>query len=336
MFLKDLKQKMLLPKKEVFINKIVKIRGIDVQLTSITMEEHRNVLWAIYFDEKVDLEERTEYSSNRDEKINNINNKKRFSHINIAEMIIQKQKMTFYSSSTSRIYDMKYEGHMLLQHFIENGMDTTNWDEVSLADIVIVAYEQEKSEEFPTIDLSKELDITLKVSQDVKEVLINKPMCLDFNEVKKDNKFYFYDSIENKNRVFYIDEMQHYDIWEDVEHKFNERMKDFPKEQIKQLKEDYKDNLKDICPRGMNLALVEYEAEDDIQLKFYTKEYLEERPVHKSSSTMMLFKSDKNNGVNGFRSRICMIKPVEKDFNGSIDVELFSWYKVIPEEIILV
>jgi hypothetical protein len=33
---------------------------------------------------------------------------------------------------------------------------------------------------------------------------------------------------------------------------------------------------------------------------------------------------------------VCMIKPVEKDFSGSIDVELFSWYMEIPEEIITV
>jgi hypothetical protein len=48
MLLKDLKQNMFLPKKEVFINKIAKIRGIDIQLISITSEEHRNVLWAMY------------------------------------------------------------------------------------------------------------------------------------------------------------------------------------------------------------------------------------------------------------------------------------------------
>ncbi|MBZ9636524.1 hypothetical protein [Clostridium sp. FP1] len=47
----------------------------------------------------------------------------------------------------------------------------------------------------------------------------------------------------------------------------------------------------------------------------------------------MLFKSDKKLGGNGFKSRVCLIKPVEKDFNGSIYVELFSYLVVIPEEI---
>jgi len=73
-----------------------------------------------------------------------------------------------------------------------------------------------------------------------------------------------------------------------------------------------------------------------MQLNFYSKEYLDKRPVHKSSSSMMFFKSDKELGSNGFKSRICMIKSVDKDFNGSIDVELFSRYMEIPEEIITV
>jgi len=44
MLLRDLKQNMFLPNKEIFINKTVKIREVDVQLISLTSEEHRNVL----------------------------------------------------------------------------------------------------------------------------------------------------------------------------------------------------------------------------------------------------------------------------------------------------
>jgi hypothetical protein len=63
MLLKDLKQNMILPNKEIFINKIVKIKEIDVQLISITSEENRNVLWTIHqspcnVDEGIDSKER--------------------------------------------------------------------------------------------------------------------------------------------------------------------------------------------------------------------------------------------------------------------------------------
>lgn len=343
MFLKDLKKNMILPTKEILIDKIVKIRGIDVHLVSITSEEHRNVLWLMYqmpydTDELTDLEEREEYTSNRDEMINNISKRMKQNNFYISEIYIQNQKMTFSSSSSGCIKGNPYEGYMRLQHFIESGMSTTNWDEVNVSNIVIAAYEQREQEEFPEIDFSKKLDIKIKINKEFKQVLINQPIQLKFGEVEKGNKLYFYDSMEKKERIFYIDKMEHYDIWEDANKKFNsEEMQAFPKEQIQQMKENYLACLKETCPKGMNLAIIEYETEDDVQLDFYSKEYLDKKPIRKnSSSTMMFFKSDKKLGINGFKSRVSMIMPVEKEFNGSIDAELFSWYLEIPEEVITV
>lgn len=343
MLVRDLMQNMFLPKKEIFINKIVKVREIDVHLISLTMEEHKNVLWAMYqlpchLDKGIYSEEKTEYSSNRNEMINNISKKMSSPHIHISEIMIQKQKVIFSSSTARAMSDRTCEGYIHLQHFIEKGMDTTNWNEVDLANIIMVTYEQKESEEFPAIDLSKELDITLKVSKDFNQVLINQPLTLEFGEIEKGKKLYFYDSIEKKNRIFYINKMNHYDIWEEVNRNLEDQlMQVFPKEQIMQVKEQYLIGLEKTCPEGMNLAMLEYETEDDVQLNFYSKEYLDERPAPKTSSvSTMLFKSDRELGSNGFKSRVRMIKPVEKDFNGSIDVELFSLFMEVPEEIITI
>lgn len=342
MLLKDLKQTILLPSKEILINKILKIRGIDVQLISITSEEHRNVLWAMYqlphhVDEGINSEERIEYTSNRDKMVNDIIKEIRSPNIHISEVMIQDKKMTFDSSSANRMSYINYEGYMQLQHFIAKGMDTTIWNEVDLDNIVIAAYMQKENEEFPIIDLSRNLYITLKVSRDSKQVLINQPLALEFGDMEKGNKFYFYDSIEKKNLTCYIDKMKHYDIWEEANHHFkSEQMQAFSKEQIKQMKEQYLATTEEICPQGMNLAILEYETEDGVQLNFYSKEYLDKKPVQKNSTSMMFFKLDKELGINGFKSRVCIIKPIDKDFKGNIDVELFSYFMEIPEEIITV
>lgn len=343
MLLRDLKKDMFSPEKEIFINKIVKIREIDVLLISITLEEYRNVLWAMYqlpcyLDVGIDLGERRKHRSNRDEMINNFSNAMSSDNIPISEIMIQKQKMTFASSSASRMYDINYKKYMQLQHFIEIGMVTSKWNDVDLDNIVIAAYEQEENEEFAEIDLSMDLDITLKISKDLKQVLINQPIRMGFGEMGKGNKFYFYDYIEEKNRIFYINKMMHYDIWEEINHNLeHERIQSLPKEQIKKIKEQYMDSLDKVCPKGMNLAILEYETEDNVKLNFYSKEYLDEKAVHKTSSTsMMYFELGKDIGSNGFESRVCVIKPVEKDFNDSIDVELFSWFMQIPEEIMKV
>ncbi len=342
MYLKDLKQNMILPKKEILIDKIVKIKEIDVHLLSITLEERRNVFWIMYknpynFDLDIDLEEIQEYT-NRDEMIDNISKEMNDYHFYISEITIQNQKMTFSSSRSSRIHHNDYEAYMRLQHFIESGISTENWDKVNLSDILIASYEQKKDEEFPQIDISRELDITVKISENPKQVLINQPINLEFGEMQKGKKLYFYDSIEKKDRTFYINRMYHYDIWEEVNNNFeDERMNNFTEDEIKKMKENLLDALKKICPKGMSLAVLEYETEDDIQLNFYSKAYLDKKPLRETSSAGVIFsKSDKEFGINGFKNRTCMITCLEKDFNESIDAELFSWYLQIPEEIITI
>lgn len=347
MLIKDLKSIMLLPEKEIFINKIVKIRGNDVYLMSLTLEENRNVLWVMYeapyyMNKEIDMEDRIEHTTNRDKMIHNIDREMYSAHIHISELVIQNQKITFSFSSASALSHTNYEGYMQLQHFIENGLDTTSLDEVDVSNLVIASYVQNENEGFPLIDLSKELHITLKIMKDFKKVLIDpplKPISTKFGKVQEDNKFYFYDCIENKNRTFYINEIKHYDVWEEMNKQLEgELARTLPKNQIASMKEELLKFLPIVCPKGMNLALLVYESEDNIQLDFYSKEYLDERPVYNTSSTGTIygFKPDEEFGYNGFKNRICMIKPVEKDFNGSVDVELFSWYMEIPEEIITV
>lgn len=342
MLLKTFKQNMRIPNKEIFINKLVKIRDVDVLLISVSSEEHRNMLWAMYqcsrcLEDEMDTGEIKESITNRYEKINNINNNQSSNNLHISEIIIQEQKMIFPSSEASPIYENNYQGYMKLQHFIENGMDTSYWDDVDLSNVVIVAYQQEEGQKFPHIDLTKELDIILKINKEFKEILINKQMLLEFGETQEVIKHSFYDCIGKKDRFFYIDKLEHYDIREEVKNSFkHERMKEFSEEQRKQMEEQYMAHLDATCPIGLDLAMLEYETEDGVQLNFFTNEYLDTNQVHSSSSSIMFFKSDRKFGDNGFKSRLCMIKPVEKHFNGSISVELFSWHMEIPEEIIRV
>lgn len=230
---------------------------------------------------------------------------------------------------------MDYEKLMQLQHFVEKGMTTTNWDEEDLENLFIATYEQKENEAFPEIHLSKELEFTIKIAKEFKPVLINQPIQLEFGEMQKGKEFYFYDSIEQKNRIFYVDKIEHYDIWEEANNHFdNDKMQALPEEQLKQMKESYLACIEQTCPKGMDLAMLEYETQDDIQLDFYSKEYLDQHPIKHATSCAMFFKSDNEFGINGYRSRVCLIKPIEKNFYGNLDVELFSMYIEKPEEIL--
>lgn len=344
MRLGDLKEIMFLPKKEISINRTVEIRGVDVHLLSVTSEEHRNVLWAMYqlpydmMNSEID-EVGCKYASNREELAANIRDRMKPHHIHIDELTIQNQKMNFSGSTAGPIQRNDYEGYMKLQHFVEKEMIAADWDSVNLNNLVIAKYEQADGGEFPTINQSADLEITIKLSPDFKQMLVNQQMTLELGEMEKGIKLYFYEPGENKERTYYINRIYSYDIWKEIDEKFEaERLKILPKEEVMEMKKSYCAHLEKICPRGMNLAMLEYETENGEQLEFYTKEYLDKEPTPKTSteSTIMLFKPDRKFGDNGFKCGVCMLKPIEKDFKGKIDVELFSFIMTLPEEVITV
>lgn len=352
MFIKELKEIMILPQKEIFINRWVNIGGIPAYIISLTKEENRNALWVLYEDDMVSSEEmeninememyeeeRIGDKTNRQDIVDHIHRERNARNIGfISELTIQNQTMIFTSSQGQRLHDRYYEGYMQLQHFIENGLDLERLDGVNVNNLVIQCYAQDENQEFPEIDLSKALDITLKIGRSSKRELIDPPMAsihLQFKEYEKDHKFSFFNPVENEEIEFYINKMERYDVWEDMKKKIeNEWLKIASKDEIEQMKGQLFDTMERICPKGMDLAIMEYELEKNVQLNFYTTVHLASKPIHLSSSVGMIFSPENKLGQNGFTNRICMLKPVGKDFNEAIEIELLYWWREIPEEVI--
>ncbi|WP_198006284.1 hypothetical protein [Alkaliphilus oremlandii] len=350
MFIKELKESMLLPQEEILINRRVYIRGIPAHIISLTKEKHRNALWVLYEGAsgsseemediyEIDGEERIGNKTNRQDIVDPMHRERNARNIGfISEITIQNQKLIFTSSQGYHLHDRHYEGYMQLQHFIEKGLDLEGLNEINVNNLVIQCYAQDENPEFPEIDLSKALDITLKIGSDFKRELMDPPMAsiqLRFKEYEKEHKFSFFDPVENENIEFYINKMEHYDVWEETKKRVE---KEWPKiaskDEIEQIKGELFDTIEQICPKGMDLAIMEYESEKDVQLNFYTTEYLDSKPIHRSSSVGMIFSPENKLGQNGFTNRICMLKPVAKDFNEAIEIELLYWFREIPEEII--
>lgn len=88
----------------------------------------------------------------------------------------QYQSLTVTPSRSSYMYGMGHEGYIQFQHFIEIGMSTTNWDEVDLGEMAIVAYVQNQNEDFLSIDLSAEFRHYFK-----RQISVIKPIKKDFN-----------------------------------------------------------------------------------------------------------------------------------------------------------
>lgn len=342
MILKYLKQQMLLPIEEYIINQRVRIQGLDVLLLSFTIEKDKNCLWMIYengkyFRDEFDCEYREEFRTNKEKMLNNIGTSNRHKHFHIREMEIQGNIVSFSSLSSSSIYNMNPEGIMALQHFVEQGLISKEWDDIELESLVIMECKQREDETAPNIDKNQEISVVLHIDSDIMEISIQHSFKIEFGKQDIGTKILYYDKELGKENYFFIDEIYSYDIYEDVQKQFD-KIED--KETRERMFNNFMDELEKICPRGKNLAVIKYETEDNTQLCFHMKDYLEAEPIDYSdessiggaSSIGIIYKTDEEIGINGYKLRECVLQPIDKDFNDELEIELFSRYLKIPEE----
>jgi hypothetical protein len=272
--------------------------------------------------------ERLEYKTNRDEILHQTRSHHGFF---IQEIELQDQRIHFASMKSNHIFDGNMEGYLLLQHFIERMKLPDEWDELAIEDIVIAECEQAKGEAAPILDESTEPNITVFVSCSSIEIPIQHTFKLPFGKYEKDTKITYYDPQFEEERFFYLNEICSYDVYEDANIKFD-HIEDI--QQREEIKSNYLKALESLCPRDKRLAVIKYETPDNAQLRFLMKDYLEAEPIiHKNSSSGIsaIFIPPKGTGMNGLQQRECMLQPVEQDFSGELEIELFSRYQLIPE-----
>jgi len=335
MILKLVKEQMLLPRQEYIINQWANIRGMDVLLLSFTIEKDKSALWIMYINDELDLEssapsEHIEgYRTNRQKLLQSIERTRKDKYIHIKRMAIQGQTVTFDSSSCSPVYESNIEGIMRLQHFAEKGLLPEEWDNVDLRNIFIAKYEQREDESVPHIDTTEDLSVALHIDRSSLEIPIQYSFEMNFGKQPIGTKFTYYDDELKKEYCFYVDEIYSYDIYEEIL-KGTRNIED--KKMRKKMLKHFIRAMKNLCPIGKNMAVIKYETEDNTQLRFMTKNYLEAEPVHSNTGVSIGFISGNGLGINGYKVRECMLHPVDKDFSGKLELELFSRLIEIPEE----
>lgn len=349
MRLTNLHDRMLLPDREVLLNRSVTIGRTEMLLISITSENGIHKLWTLScLPEQLSNEEPIEDQireseqafSNRELMQRDLQNETMIGDRDrfISRMIIQGQSMTFHSSQSAFWTDQNPEICMELQHFIEKGMELSGFEEADLSRLVLTFYEQDPDEPFPDLDLEQELDITVTLNSTIRRVPIHtEPIVLKFEGSPGEIKHYFYDPFHEKKRFFYANAWTRYDIRKEARKTFEKPAEEgFTEEEWQQLNQQYMESIESICSKDQVLTLVEYECEDDIQLNFYARDYLEAKhlPASRMTSTSLVFGSDQKVGPHGLQSRVCLIGPADQAFEGSIVVEAISYYKQQPEKII--
>lgn len=173
---------------------------------------------------------------------------------------------------------------------------------------------------------SPEMPITITHRPDCIQHILEKTVTLT---IGKPRSFCFVDNYGDEVRC-YINDVTLIDVWKNTEEQYNNSKLEerFTPEQLEQAKKQIYEALEQSCPRGMYYIGIEYECTKDINLVFYSKEYLKSCPEsHSGSSSFLLMRlaPDKETGIHNLPLKGCVIQtPVSPD-TYKIPAELFLY-----------
>lgn len=236
------------------------------------------------------------------------------------------------SSATGTCLGDRYniEEQLLLLYMLKQGVRLGELEQMPLDRLMINTYELEEPKELSPLEEKIE-NISLELSTQYFSVPIHKRLHLKTGKYDKPRKLHLNGVAES---TVYIHGISFYDAWQEAETRFEDKryVERFTPEQIAQMKQQFLDSLPGLCPEGCVLPVIEYECDKELQMQFYTTEYLKRMPEHGSTSVFLMLKPKEKMGIMGYRSRTCLLEPVKKGFEGEFFVELFFCYINIPEK----
>ena len=198
-----------------------------------------------------------------------------------------------------------------------------DWDNLQMVTLVI-----KDMNELPRY--SPDMPITIKHSPSAVQHMVEKTVTLN---VGKSSAFSFVDSYGDEVQC-YINNVTLIDVWKDTEEQLKKRLSDtkyteqFSEEQLQEIKEHSYKALEQSCSKGMCYIGIEYECSKDINLQFYSKEFLKSLPMtHKGSASflMMRLKPDQEIGLHNLPLKGCVIQTAVSPDTTRIPAELFLY-----------
>ena len=235
------------------------------------------------------------------------------------------------SSSPLRHSTDNYEVIKLFFDFLRAGWDIPEWlknGEWYKLQLVTLRVADVKS--LPVY--SPEMPIIIKHRRDPVRHILEKTITLT---VGKSRSFSFWDHSGDKVQCF-INNVTLIDMWKEAEELFSDPRytERFSEEQLQEAKAHYYNALEKDCPRGMCYVGVEYECSKDINLQFYSKEFLKSVPIPQQGSVglvMLSLKPENELGTHDLPLKGCAIQTAVSPDTSKIPAELFSYFEKIDE-----
>ena len=208
---------------------------------------------------------------------------------------------------------------------IPEWLKDTDWENLQLVTLTIADIKS-----LPRY--SPDMPITITHKPDPVRHILEKPVTLN---VGKSRSFCFTDNYGDKVQC-HVNNVTLIDMWEETEAEFKDLKlaERFSEEQIEQARKHRYDALNQRCPKGMCYIGIEYECSKDLDLVFYSKQYLSSRPqTHEGSShfLMMHIKPVQKTGTHGLPLKGRVIDTPFSPDTTKIPAELFLYYERAEE-----
>lgn len=350
MYINEVKTLLEKPDYEYIIDKTINIKGELIKLLSITKEKGEYILrtfepiynnkYKNYIDEDLDLKKDNEYYEKfKSDYINLCDYSTDISEIRFEDIKIDITTSTYEYFYTSEYFNNINEYTKFI-YFLNLGIDFSNFMDKRLEDYKIVKYKLNYD-----LDISNKKLTSLITRNSFIRRYVNQDIILDLENNDSDKKYTYIDLESKKEKTYYINNVRHYNILEDAENKFSSKeMKEhFKEEQLLEMKENYLKHIGKICEEDKDLILIEYESEDDIQLNFCAKDFVQEQSnmtrvknnvtngSYGISIMLMNPIADKKIGNHGLANRLeilrdCNKNPINvtKDFNNKISCKILD------------
>lgn len=239
----------------------------------------------------------------------------------VDSFIINGNNCEVYSGDFEFLDCCSHENIEMLKHFVEKNMISETWLEKDISCLTLYQYELDNSI-FDILSCSDIVNIEAVMAFPPEDSLIGKTLNLSYGHYDIPKGFYVKDSNE-KDIYFKI-----YGVFalgrSDMENIIREGASEFEDdEDIREYTKETEVELNRIFADNRKLLVIEYSTDDDLQLNFYTKEYLDSKESESNLPGLIMGSFDEDDTAH---RQTDLIGITFSDYNDcdNIEVELLS------------
>ena len=315
-------------KEILVIGRTIECDGKKYHIIGMTMEEEANLYIIEPYEEQKRRNPNKKYTQRmilKEQEPENIR------YLHCREFKIGNQRLCIQGGCGGSLMPENYEEIKLFLDMMDAGwkipewLKEEDWDRLKLVTLNIA--DRKRLPKY-----SPDMPITIKHDPVPKKHLLNRAKSMTL-EIGKPFSFQF-TAHDGEKVQCHVNDVVLIDVWEEAKKEFADAKyrKRFTEEQLQEIESNYYEALRQNCPKRMCYIGIEYECSKDINLQFYSKDFLESYPETQSGSAtflMMRLKPDKKTGIHGLPLKgYGMNTPVSSDTT-AVSAELLFYMEMV-------